>query len=128
MKTLIRAKTIRAFTLTELVVVSVIFGLLAAIILPQIVRARDSARLNTIYINLRTLEHAKEEWACEHRKGAGATVGDVQTLADYLRGRGVKNVVNEQYIPNPVGTPAGAQLPPDVSVGPFGPGAFIPAP
>ena len=128
MKTLIRANTVWAFTLTELVVAAVIFGLLAAILFPNIIRARDSARLNTIYSNLRKLEDAKEAWACEHRKGEGAAVGGVQTLAEYLRGGSVQSVVDEQYIPNPIGIPAGARLPAGVSVPPYGPGSLIPAP
>jgi prepilin-type N-terminal cleavage/methylation domain-containing protein len=116
------------FTLTELMIVVAIIGLLAAIAMPAFVKARDNSRLNVIYHNLREIDSAKEEWALEQKKAEGAVVNDLSELSEYLRGGGVNNVIREDYIPNPVGTPPEASLPSGVGLGPYAPGASIPAP
>jgi len=95
MKMLLRAKTVCTFTLTELVMAAVIFGLLAAIFFPNTIQAKDSARLNTVYSNLRKPENAKEAWDSEHRKGEGVAVGGVQTFAEYSQGGSAQAVIDE---------------------------------
>lgn len=116
------------FTLLEIIVVVTIVGLLATIAVSNFVMARDSGRLNTIRHNLREIEAAKEEWAFDHRKKDGSDVADISLLSDYFRGGTVHQVVQETYIPNPVGSPPEAALPADVKLGPYGLGAVIPAP
>lgn len=116
------------FTLIEILIVVTVIGLLAGIAVPNFMRARDTARLNVIYNNLRILNGAKEEWATEQSKAPGASIGPVDTLASYFRGGKLQQVVNETYVPNPVGTPSEAALPNGVTLCSFGPGAHIPAP
>lgn len=116
------------FTLIEIMLVVTIIGLLAVIAVCNFVIARDTTRLTVIRTNLRDIENAKEQWALENRKGPGAPVNDVTVIKDYLRRGGVKVVISETYNPNPIGTPASAALPVDVKLGPYGPGATIPAP
>lgn len=116
------------FTLTELMIVVSIIGLLAAIAIPFFVKARDNSRLNVIYHNLREIDSAKEQWAMEQKKTQGAAVNGISDLSDYLRRGKVNDVMQENYIPNPVGTPPEASLPSGVGLGPYAPGAFIPAP
>lgn len=116
-----------AFTLVEIMIVVSIIGLLAAIALPNFLRARDNARLNTIYHNLRELDSAKEQWATENKKANGAVVADLTELDAYLR-NGLHDVLSETYVPNPVGTPPSAELPSGVGLGPYEAGASIPAP
>ena len=116
------------FTLTELMIVVAVIGLLAALAMPAFVKARDNSRLGVIYLNLREIDSAKEQWAAEHRKGNGATVNDVSELSDYFRRGHILDVIHENYIPNPVGTPPEAALPSGVGLGPYSPGASIPAP
>ena len=116
------------FTLTELMIVVAIIGLLAAIAMPVFVKARDNSRLNVIYHNLREIDSAKEQWAMEQKKAQGAAVNGVSDLSDYLRSGKVNDVIRENYIPNPVGTPPEAALPGGIGLGPYAPGASIPAP
>jgi len=116
------------FTLTELMIVVAIIGLLATIAMPAFVKARDNSRLNVIYHNLREIDSAKEVWAMEQKKAEGTAVNDVSDISDYLRSGRIEDVIRENYIPNPVGTPPEASLPSGVGLGPYAPGAFIPAP
>src|SRR5437762_2962402 len=89
------------FTLVEIMIVVAIIGLLAAIAIPNFVKARESAQLNSILNNLRIIEGAKDQWALENKKGTGDTVGwtagSTLGLGDYLKGATVKNVVGETY-------------------------------
>lgn len=128
MKMTYRSAANSGFTLLEIMIVAAVIGLLAALAIPSVVHARDTARLNTIYRNLRTLEEAKDQWAIENKMPTGASVDNVQVLNLYLRGGGIADVMQETYVPNPVGTPAEATLPNDVALGPYAPGAAIPAP
>ena len=108
------------FTLVEIMIVVAIIGLLAAIAIPNFVKARESAQLNSILNNLRIIEGAKDQWALENKKGTGDTVTwatGTTGIADYLKGATVKNVVGETYTINVVGTAATATTP--VSLGTY---------
>ena len=86
------------FTLVEIMIVVAIIGLLAAIAIPNFVRARESAQLNSIANNLRILEGAKEQWALENKK---ATTDAVSTadLTTYLKNNTLPApVVGETYV------------------------------
>jgi prepilin-type N-terminal cleavage/methylation domain-containing protein len=97
------------FTLVEIMIVVAIIGLLAAIAIPNFVRARESAQLNSIANNLRVIEGAKDQWSLENRKGTGDPC-DMADLSDYIRGGTVNKVVNEVYSAEPVGAPAIADV------------------
>jgi prepilin-type N-terminal cleavage/methylation domain-containing protein len=128
MKAIRSSQTRSAFTLTELMVVVAIIGLLASLAMPNLARARDTTRLNMIYNNLRALDTAKDQWALDNNKANGTPVDDISVLSKYLRWGNLRDVLNETYVPNLIGTPSQAELPPGVSLRPFGPGAMIPAP
>jgi prepilin-type N-terminal cleavage/methylation domain-containing protein len=72
------------FTLVEIMIVVAIIGLLAAIAIPNFVRARNSAQKNSCINNLRQLDGAKQQWALENKQQDTATPAttDVQ---NYLK-------------------------------------------
>ena len=66
------------FTLVEIMIVVAIIGLLAAIAIPNFVRARTQSQKNACINNLRQIDGAVQTWALENKKAADATV----TFAD----------------------------------------------
>jgi len=113
------------FTLVEIMIVVAIIGLLAAIAIPNFVKARENAQLNSIINNLRIIEGAKDQWALENKKGTTDAVADLTVISDYLKGGTVKTVVGETYTPNPIGTPASTVAP--VKLGSYNKGDTISA-
>ena len=62
------------FTLVEIMIVVAIIGLLAAIAIPNFVKARQTAQKNACINNLRQIDGAKEQWALETNASTGAVV------------------------------------------------------
>jgi prepilin-type N-terminal cleavage/methylation domain-containing protein len=74
------------FTLVEIMIVVAIIGLLAAIAIPNFVRARTTSQANSCISNLRIIDSAKSSWALENHKQSSDTPGDTD-LQPYM-GRG----------------------------------------
>jgi len=114
-----------AYTVLEMMIVVSIVGLLAAIGIPNYLRRAEMARLHIIFDNLRILEAAKDQWAIESNHTTGADVSDISVVSNYLGFGTIHTVVQEHYIPNPVGSPAAAQLPSGTGLGTYPAGALI---
>ena len=73
------------FTLVEIMIVVAIIGLLAAIAIPNFIRARATSQANACINNLRQIDAAINEWALENGKSNGAAVGGVSTVSAYIK-------------------------------------------
>lgn len=107
-------------------IVVAIIGLLAAIAIPNFVRARENAQLNSIFNNLRIIDGAKDQWALENKRGTGDAVDfGTNGIAPYIKGGNVRDVVGEVYDPTKVGEPSKAKLPATVKLGTYPAGSEI---
>ena len=72
------------FTLVEIMIVVAIIGLLAAIAIPNFVKARTTAQANACINNLRQLDGAVQQWALEMKQPATASVG-LTDITPYIK-------------------------------------------
>ena len=72
------------FTLVEIMIVVAIIGLLAAIAIPNFVRARTQSQKNACINNLRQIDGAAQQLALENKLAATATV-TTAALVPYLK-------------------------------------------
>ena len=72
------------FTLVEIMIVVAIIGLLAAIAIPNFVRARTTSQQNACINNLRQIDGAIQQWALETKQDAAAAVAEAD-VTPYLK-------------------------------------------
>ena len=74
------------FTLVEIMIVVAIIGLLAAIAIPNFVKARATSQANACINNMRQIDAAVNEWALETGQKTGATAPSLTTdLTPYIK-------------------------------------------
>src|SRR5438093_3707151 len=72
------------FTLVEIMIVVAIIGLLAAIAIPNFIKARTTAQKNSCINNLRQIDGAEQQWALEFKQPGTATPGYTD-ISSYLK-------------------------------------------
>ena len=77
----------RGFTLIEIMIVVLIIGILLAIAVPNFVKARESSRQKACIGNLKQIDAAKEQYAMDGKKAAGAAVAttDIYGATSYVK-------------------------------------------
>ena len=76
------------FTLVEIMIVVAIIGLLAAIAIPNFVKARTTSQMNACINNLRQIDSAKQQWALENNQAQTAAPGSADVQPYLGRGAG----------------------------------------
>jgi len=72
------------FTLVEIMIVVAIIGLLAAIAIPNFVKARTTSQMNACINNLRQLDGAVQQYALENKLASSATYA-LTDLKPYIK-------------------------------------------
>ena len=80
----LRTSNKTGFTLVEIMIVVAIIGLLAAIAIPNFVRARATSQQNACINNLRQVDGAKQQWALENKQQDSASPG-YAAISSYLK-------------------------------------------
>ena len=82
---MIKMNNRKGFTLVEIMIVVAIIGLLAAIAIPNFIRARQTAQKNACIANLKQLQGAIQVWAIDTGAASNATFTTADICGNYLK-------------------------------------------
>ena len=93
-------RTRRGFTFIEIMIVAGLIGMLTIIALPNFLRYRVASRRGVCIANLKQMQNAKVQWACEHRKALTdvPAESDLIGASNYLRDKPVCPSGGNDYI------------------------------
>lgn len=122
------------FTLVEIMIVIAIIGLLAAIAIPNFIKARTKSQKTVCVKNLQMIDGAKETWALEAKRDVSDPVVDAD-VNNYIKGGAPVCPGGGTYAYNDLSTPptctvAGHTLSPEgtpVTASPLGGGSGGPS-
>ena len=80
----IRTSNKAGFTLVEIMIVVAIIGLLAAIAIPNFVRARTTSQTNACINNLRQMDGAVQQYALENKLASSASY-TLSSIKPYIK-------------------------------------------
>ena len=80
------------FTLVEIMIVVAIIGLLAAIAIPNFVKARATSQANACINNLRQIDAAANEFALEQHLSTGNSITFPTDLTPYIKLNSVSSI------------------------------------
>ncbi|HEX9047428.1 MAG TPA: prepilin-type N-terminal cleavage/methylation domain-containing protein [Verrucomicrobiae bacterium] len=113
------------FTLVEIMIVVAIIGLLAAIAIPNFVKARATSQANACINNLRQIDAAANEFALEQHRTTGNTYSYPSELTPYIKLNSANSIppcpAGGSYTAGTVGTAPTCSLANTVS-----PGHYLP--
>lgn len=95
-------KSLKGFTLVEIMIVVAIIGIIIAIAVPAFLRARENSRGRACQENLAKIDGAKEQYALEQKLGNNANV----TMNDLINPPGT-TTAGEGYLKSTPVCPAG---------------------
>jgi len=80
-----RTQGLGGFTLVEIMIVVAIIGLLAALVIPNVLRASARSQATTCINNLRQIDTAIQQFSVEAGKKVGDTINYPNDLTPYIR-------------------------------------------
>ena len=107
------SKKTKGFSLIELLIVVAIILIIAAIAIPNFVKARETAQRNACINNLRQLDAAENQWALENNKKTGdaCAEADLKPFIRLVGGQLPKCPAGGTYTIGPVGETPRCSIP-----------------
>ena len=92
----------RGFVLVEIMIVVAVIGLLAAIIVPNLIKARETAQKNICIANLKLIYGTKQQWAIDEFKSSRGKpkAKDLYGLALYIKNEPLRPAGDKYKIKN----------------------------